>query len=467
MIHKIIHSLKFLIILIYLPIYGETTNVVTDVDGNTYNTITIGDQQWIAENLRVTNFRNGDPINSGLDSMQWVNSTQGAYTYYEKNETYLSQYGNLYNWYAASDWRGLCPEGWTVPDESHWAELTETIDPEAWGNRNILGTTLKDQRQVNTPLGGDFDTEEHPRWDEHDKRYGTNNYGFSALPAGTFTVKASYANLGKYAYFWSADEASENYAPARVMLHSHAGTSTGNYPKRAGLSVRCIKEENGVIDPQEYELTISIEGQGTTTPAVGTHSYDENTEVNLTASPDDGWEFEKWVIDGVDVMEVSTQVTMDNDITAVAHFEEVDDNGLPTVDFNGTTLYIQPNDYETRMQWGADGVETGATSTTDGQGNTQTIVNKILGNKGILYAALYCDTLTLAGYEDWYLPALNEMDAIYQDKDVLGGFEYNNYWTSTENGAFFAHRQYFTNGYQDPDAMKINNSGVRCVRIND
>jgi|GEM_PF-1931743 len=468
------NSLLFTLVILFSILsynFSAQEGTVTDNDGNVYNTIMLYGKEWMAENMRVSTYNTGEEIEMYDDRESWKNLNEGAYAIFPHEDveginTYnemLDAYGALYNWYAVNDPRKLCPEGWEIPSEEIWQELTDNIDPDAYGNRNVLGTKLKSRRQVNTPLE-DFATNEHPRWEEHDKRHGVDDYGFGALPAGSVNANGEFVNLGNYAYFWTSTEAegSETQAITKVMLNSHAGTSTGRYYKTSGFSVRCVKSENG-IDPQTYNLNINIDGNGTTTPAEGSHTYYENTEVDLTANPADGSEFEKWVIDGDDVMESSTQVIMEGDITAAAHFGE-EENGLPSVDFNGTTLYVHPEDHEETLQWGGDGTTTNADSDTDGYSNTQTIVDVVQDNEGVPYAAQYCDNLHSEGFEDWYLPAKDELNAIYENKDDIGGFDFNFYWSSTEYDDRYAWYQSFDAGFQDWEERKFSSQGVRCVR---
>lgn len=96
------------------------TGKVTDIDGNTYKTVKIGNQWWIAENLKVTHYRNGDAIPEVTDNEQWKNLNSGAYCAYDNNESNAAVYGYLYNWYAMNDSRNIAPEGWYVPSDEEW-----------------------------------------------------------------------------------------------------------------------------------------------------------------------------------------------------------------------------------------------------------------------------------------------------------------------------------------------------------
>ncbi|MFW6226612.1 MAG: FISUMP domain-containing protein [Bacteroidota bacterium] len=223
-------------------------NTISDIDGNQYNTVTIGEQEWMAENLRVTRYRNGDEILFDQGHNVWQQSVEGIWTYYDEDENNDQVYGKLYNWYAVSDNRGLCPVGWRIPTDADWQELVGFIDPKANGNNNKLGTRLRSKRQVNSPLGDPWDTEEHPRWDSHGKRYGTDDYGFNAIPGGSTSMGNAFVHKGRHSYFWSLDEQNENTAWARVIRFSHRGMSRTAYFKQLGFSVRCIKGED--LEPQ-------------------------------------------------------------------------------------------------------------------------------------------------------------------------------------------------------------------------
>ncbi len=464
--------LLFISVIFTAGLYSQGT--VTDTEGNEYSTIMLYGREWMVENLRVTTYNNGDSLVAYSDESSWRNLSEGGYGVYphadiegiNTEEEMTEAYGKLYNWYAVNDPRGICPVGWEVPSEELWLEVRDEADPQAMRNRNVLGLKLKSQRQENSPFDG-YDTSEHPRWDEHDKNHGTDEYGFEALPAGSINNEGRFVNIGEYAYFWTATQNTEydTQAFAMVMLSIHAGTSAASYYKTSGFSVRCVRSENGP-EPQTYDLTISLEGEGTTDPVAGTHTYNEGTEVDLTATPGDGWEFERWVIEGDDVMESSTQVTMDGDISAVAHFaeEEENGNGLPSVEVNGTTVYVHPEDHDQALEWGGDGTTTNAGSDIDGFSNTQTIIDVLEDNEGVPYAAQYCDNLVSEGFDDWYLPAKDELNAVYENKDEIGGFTYNFYWSSTEYDHRYAWYQSFDAGFQDWEERKFSNHGVRCVR---
>jgi len=111
-------------IILLFTIFSISTATLTDIDGNTYETVQIGDQVWMAENLKVTHYNNGDEIPNIIESSEWVNTTTGASGVYNNNPTaFLETYGRLYNWRAVADDRGVCPAGWHVPSDDEWKSL--------------------------------------------------------------------------------------------------------------------------------------------------------------------------------------------------------------------------------------------------------------------------------------------------------------------------------------------------------
>ena len=104
-------------------IYGT----MTDQEGNVYKTIVIGTQEWMAENLNTGVYRNGDAIVTDLDNAAWGATTSGAWSYYNNDASFACPYGKLYNWFACTDSRGLCPTGWHVPSDAEWTTLTNFL----------------------------------------------------------------------------------------------------------------------------------------------------------------------------------------------------------------------------------------------------------------------------------------------------------------------------------------------------
>ncbi len=202
---------------------------VTDVDGNTYNSIIINGQEWMKENLKVSKYRNSAPIPTNLDDATWITTSGGAYAIFNNDPANNTTYGKLYNWYAVADPRGLCPIGWHVPSNSEWAILENILEGPAvaGGSMKSIGTI-----QVNTGL-----------W-QNPNTGATNSSGFSALPGGCRDYSQGYCCLGTFGLFWSSSE----YSTAQAWLMNLSYTSGYSsreyisYIKQCGFSVRCIKD---------------------------------------------------------------------------------------------------------------------------------------------------------------------------------------------------------------------------------
>lgn len=146
---------------------------VTDIEGNVYATITLATNEWMTENLRTTKFRDGTEIALVTDNSQWHSTLSPAFCWFDNaQETYGNVYGALYNGYAVLDNRGLCPEGWRVSTNDDWSRLINYfytglgIDNNDFSNDGT-GNRLKSCRQINSPLGGNCNTDQHPRWDQN------------------------------------------------------------------------------------------------------------------------------------------------------------------------------------------------------------------------------------------------------------------------------------------------------------
>lgn len=216
---------------------------VTDIDGNEYKTVTIGDQEWMAENLRVTRFNNGDTLTGYLDDSEWESTQIGAYAYWDKDSTMLEAYGMFYNWYAIDDSRNICPSGWHIPSDYEWESLKEyLIDSYDVITTKNVGDYLKSCRQDGSPLGDNCDTQEHPRWSGHDTHYGMDEFGFSALPGGMREADGNYEVVGYVGVFWSANEFTDKEALNSIFSYDEGDMLIGGKDYNTGLCVRCVKD---------------------------------------------------------------------------------------------------------------------------------------------------------------------------------------------------------------------------------
>ena len=212
------------------PAFTCGTSTITDVDGNTYNTVSIGTQCWMSENLRVTKYRGvGTPL-IPLDASggavgttggeTWSGLSTGARTVYAHDNNNLTTYGYLYNWFAVNDARGLCPSGWHVPTDDEWTTLTDYL-----GGTAVAGGKMKSTSSLwNAPNTG-----------------ADNSSGFSALPGGYRRHTGPFQVISLNAYFWSATPVSGN-ARNRNMANGGISVGSGNGNKALGASVRCLRD---------------------------------------------------------------------------------------------------------------------------------------------------------------------------------------------------------------------------------
>jgi uncharacterized protein (TIGR02145 family) len=208
-----------------IPAFTCGTSTVSDVDGNSYNSVQIGTQCWTQSNLKVSKYRNGDNIPTGLSNTAWENTTAGAYAIYDNNPVNDGLYGKLYNHYAVMDTRGLCPTGWHVPTDGEWTILETFL-----GGSSVAGGALKSTAVQPTPGG----------WNSPNTG-ATNSSGFSAGPGG---VRADYGDfnlVGTYGSWWSSS-LSGTLAWVRIMIHYDPVFARNNNYRASGVSIRCLRD---------------------------------------------------------------------------------------------------------------------------------------------------------------------------------------------------------------------------------
>jgi uncharacterized protein (TIGR02145 family) len=207
------------------PISSTPGANLTDIDGNTYQTIVLGNgQTWMQKNLNVSKYRNGDTIPQVQDPTTWANLTTGAWCYYDNITANGTVYGKLYNWYAVNDSRGLAPQGWHIPVDQEWMNLINYL-----GGENVAGGKLK--------------TTGNQYW-ANPNNYATNEIGFSALPGGERNDATGNfsGNIGYSCCWWSSTEFGNCCAAGYDLINSNGIVGIGYRAKKRGYSLRCIKD---------------------------------------------------------------------------------------------------------------------------------------------------------------------------------------------------------------------------------
>jgi uncharacterized protein (TIGR02145 family) len=200
-----------------------TTTSVTDIDGNTYPTLTIGNQCWLKENLKTSKYADGSPIANISDKTVWANTTSGAWCWYNDSAKYEPIYGKLYNWYTVNDSRKVCPAGWHVPSKTEWEELINAV-----GGSNVAAGHLKESGTTH--------------WDTNSGADNSSN--FTALPGGVRTdTGGSFMYLGSQGHWWSSTpDGSFAYQTDINTLYNYLAYPILRKSIKNGFSIRCVKD---------------------------------------------------------------------------------------------------------------------------------------------------------------------------------------------------------------------------------
>ncbi len=189
----------------------------TDGDGNEYDTVVIGTQVWLRENLKTTKYRNGDQIYLVTDNAKWPTWPTGAYCWYDNDPDYKETYGALYNFKAASS-DFLCPEGWHVPTSADWTDLIAYLGIETYAGGKLKETGSK-----------------HWKSQSEDT---TNETGFTALPGGCRYLDGTFREMKQVGNWWMSD-----YDSFVHITYSNAQIGEGSWNGHPGFSVRCVKNK--------------------------------------------------------------------------------------------------------------------------------------------------------------------------------------------------------------------------------
>ena len=210
----------------------QIDSVNVDINISTYETVKIGNQVWMAENLNVSHYRNGDSIPQVQDADKWVKLNTGAWCYYKNNNGNDQVYGKLYNWFTVNDTRGLAPEGWHIPTDKEWQEL-----------ECFLGMSLKDAKKTSWrgSIGGKLKETGTAHWSTPNAGV-TNESGFTALAGGYRSVSGGFGGIGHVASFWSSSADYDENAWFRFLGCSETVVYRNGTNKRFGMSVRCVRD---------------------------------------------------------------------------------------------------------------------------------------------------------------------------------------------------------------------------------
>ena len=202
-----------------------TYGTLSDIDGNSYRTVNIAGQEWMAENLRTTKFRNGESIALITSDSEWVTTQSAAYASYESQEDidFLATNGLLYNYYAVSDNQNIAPEGWHVATQADWERLIDNL-----GGAGVAGGKIKESGNGhwNTPNTG-----------------GNNSSGFTALPAGRREYSdGNFINLGFNGFWWTSTPYNPDYSWYYQLNYDTENIIAANFQKGYGFAIRCVKD---------------------------------------------------------------------------------------------------------------------------------------------------------------------------------------------------------------------------------
>lgn len=206
---------------------GTGMGILTDVDGNSYTTVIIGSQTWMAENLKTTQLNDHTPIPDVIADSIWIGLTTPAYCWFDNDITHKTTDGALYNWYAINTGK-LAPTGWHVATQAEWTQLIDYL-----GGELVAGGKLKELGTAHWPIPN---------------ANATNEVGFTALPSGYRSGKFQYIppffSYGYSGHWWSAteDEDWPNTAWGEQIIYNETSIGSANGTKRNGFSVRCVKD---------------------------------------------------------------------------------------------------------------------------------------------------------------------------------------------------------------------------------
>ena len=207
---------------------------ISDIDGNIYTTIVIGEQEWMVENLKTTKYNDGTPIPNVADITEWRHINAPAYVWYENDIANKETYGALYNWHTIGE-GNLCPEDWHVASDEDWKILEMSL---GMTQKQVDGTVWR-----GTDEGGKLKEAGTKHWEGNNKG-ATNDSGFTAVPSGRRFSSGQFGDMATGNTIWTSTQSSISSACYRHF--SAGGARIGRNPggdKKFGFAVRCIKNK--------------------------------------------------------------------------------------------------------------------------------------------------------------------------------------------------------------------------------
>lgn len=213
------------------PIFGGT---ITDIDGNVYHTLVVGNQTWMIENLKTTHYNDGSAINVVTDSAEWASLITPACCWYNNDSTsYNDTYGLLYNWYAVNS-NMMTPRGWHIATEADWQELEAYASVFVYKSNSLAKILASSSRwrssTSSNAVGNNLSA--------------NNSSGFSALPGGyRINSRLSYSKIDSVGAWWCSDQTdSVGFARAVSIRNDQSTVDRRLYNKWKGFSIRCVKD---------------------------------------------------------------------------------------------------------------------------------------------------------------------------------------------------------------------------------
>lgn len=209
--------------------YTTGSEIVTDIDGNVYHTVTIGTQVWMVENLNTTRYRDGSPIPNVTNDAQWYDLTTEAYCYYYNDIAIVAKYGKLYNWYAVNTSK-LAPIGWHVATDAEWTTLENHVKANLGRSDSASKALANNADWLSSTFAGAIGND----------LTNNNSSGFTALPGG-FRNNA-YKSICIFGYWWSSTEYDLTRAWRRGLFKDYDHIDINYSAKSSGFSVRCVRD---------------------------------------------------------------------------------------------------------------------------------------------------------------------------------------------------------------------------------